>query len=160
MESVTGLNWRPITVPPGPVAAPLSVNVTVPGAMASNRIADSSPVPDAPVASPARAMVMSTRPALACCVNVAFAPPDRMKLPSWTLRTRSSAGSNVNVSEMVESLDTFEIEIGTVYGPAPTRNPVPGGVRMTCATPTPAVVTGGSAGDGGGTAAAVGGGAT
>src|SRR4029077_10952589 len=84
---------------------------------------------------------------------------DRMKLPSWTLRTRSSAGSNDNVSEMVESLDTFVIEIGTVYGPAPTRNAVPGGVRMTCATPRPAVVTGGSAGGGGGTAADVGGGA-
>src|SRR5580658_7049422 len=79
-----------------------------------------------------------------------------MKLPSWRLRTRSSVGSNVTVSEMVESLDTFEIEIGTVYGPPPTRNTAPGGVMATWAAPTPAVVIG-SEPDGG--AAAVRGGA-
>jgi hypothetical protein len=95
-------------------------------------------------------MVMSTRPVATCWVKVAFAPPDRMKLPSWTLRTRSSAGSNVSVSEIVESLDTFVIEIGTLYGPAPTRKPVAGGVMITCACPTPVVVTGGSDGDDGG----------
>ena len=73
-----------------------------------------------------------------------------MKLPSCTLRTRSSAGSKVSVSETVESRETFTIEIGTVYGPAPTRNVVPGGERITCASPTPGVVIGGSTGAGGG----------
>src|ERR1700687_3450927 len=81
-----------------------------------------------------------------------------MKLPSRTARTRSSVGSNVNVSEMVESLDTLLIEIGTLYGPAPMRNPAAGGVMITCAHPTPAVVTGGSGGGGGEAAAPVGGG--
>ena len=70
-------------------------------------------------------------------MNDALAPPDRMKLPSFTARTRSSAGSKVSVSVIVESRETFVIEIGTVYGPAPTLNAVPGGVRSTCAAPSP-----------------------
>ena len=64
-------------VPPGPVATPLSVNGTVPGAIASKRIEPSRPAPDAPVASFERVIVMSTRPSPGCCVNVAFAPPVR-----------------------------------------------------------------------------------
>ncbi len=75
-------------------------------------------MPDAPVASPARVIVMSTRPGAICWVKVAFAPADRMKLPSCTLRTRSSAGSKVSVSETVDRRETFTIEIGIVYGPA------------------------------------------
>ena len=63
-----------MAVPPGPVAVPLTVKVTVPGAIASNRIAASSPVPDAPVASAGRAIVISTRVPVACCVNVVFTP--------------------------------------------------------------------------------------
>ena len=87
-------------------------------------------------------IVMSTRPGAICWVNVAFAPPDRMKLPSCTLRTRSSAGSKVSVSVMVDSRETFVIEIGTVYGPPPTRNVARGGDRTTCAVPNPGDVTG------------------
>ena len=45
-----------------------------------------------------------------------------MKLPSCTVRTRSSAGSNVSVSVMVDSREALATEIGTVYGPPPTRN--------------------------------------
>src|SRR5262245_8971525 len=37
---------------------------------------------------------------------------------------------------MVDRRDTLSTEIGTVYGPPPTRNVVPGGVTMTCAEPT------------------------
>ena len=59
---VTGRNCSPIGVPPGPVAVPLAVSVDVPGAIASNSIAASRPVPDAPVASAPREIVMSTRP--------------------------------------------------------------------------------------------------
>src|SRR6185312_13396842 len=46
---VTGVNRSPMATPPGPVAVPLSVNVVAPASMASNRIADSKPVPVAPV---------------------------------------------------------------------------------------------------------------
>src|SRR5262249_1675099 len=48
---VTGLNCRPIAVPPGPVAEPLSVSVTDPGPTASNSTTASRPVPVAPIAS-------------------------------------------------------------------------------------------------------------
>ena len=48
-----------------------------------------------------------------------------MKLPSCTVRTRSIAGSKVSVSVIVDSRDALVIEIGTVYGPPPTRNVVP-----------------------------------
>lgn len=137
MLTVTGLNCSPIGVPPGPDADPLADKVTAPGATASNSTAPSNPVPVAPVASADRVTVMSTRPGATCCVNVAVAPPDRMKLPSFTPRTRNNPGSKVNVSVTIESRDTFTIDIGTVYGPAPTRNDVPGGVRTTWANPSP-----------------------
>ena len=103
-----------MAVPPGPVAVPLTVSVAVPGAIGSNRIAPRSPVPVAPVASADRAMVMSTRPGLTCWAKAAFAAPDRMKLPSFTARARSSAGSNVTVSVTVDTRDAFTMEIGTV----------------------------------------------
>lgn len=114
MLTVTGLNISPIGVPPGPEADPLAESVAAPGAMASNNTAPSSPVPVAPVASDDRVIVMSTRPGDTCWVNAALAPPDRMKLPSFTARTRNSPGSKVNVSVIIDSRDTFEIEIGTV----------------------------------------------
>src|SRR5205085_536537 len=38
---------------------------------------------------------------------------------------------------IVDSRDALTTEIGTVYGPPPTRNAVPGGDRITCADPTP-----------------------
>src|SRR5688500_2191355 len=76
----------------------------------------------------------STRPIAAstCCVNVACTPPVRRKLPSWTARTRRAAGLKVIVSVTLESCDAPAIEIGTVYGPAPTRNSGPGGERRIC----------------------------
>src|ERR1019366_1164716 len=67
-----------------------------------------------------------------------------MKLPSCTMRTRRSAGLNVSVSVTVESRVAPTTEIGTVYGPPPTRNAVEGGERITCAEPTPADVIGAS----------------
>src|SRR5262249_22171369 len=75
------------------------------------------------------------RPAIGstCCVNWAAEPPCRMKLPSCTLRTRSAAGLKVIVTETFERRDAFDTEIGTVYGPPPTRNSVPGGVSRICA---------------------------
>ena len=78
---------------------------------------------------------MSTRPAAAStiCVKVACAPPARMKLPSWTARTRSAAGLNVIVSDSPESRDAFVADTATVYGPPPTRNSGPGGVTTICA---------------------------
>src|SRR3954451_1930109 len=146
MVTVTGRNRRPMFAPPGPVAVPLSTSVAAPGAIASNNTAPSRPVPVAPVASADRIIVMSTRPLLVCCVNVAFAPPDRMKLPSLTTRTRSKAGLYVNVSVIDDSRLASVIEIGTVYGPPPTRNVVPGGDRITCAEPMPGVVVGSAGG--------------
>src|SRR5206468_11532538 len=146
---VTGRNCSPIAVPPGPVAAPLSVSVTVPGPMASNSTAASSPVPDAPVASVPRDSVMSTRLGLACWLNETLAPPARMKLPSCTVGTRSLVESNVSVSVMVEIRAASLIEIGMMYGPPPTRNVVPLGDITTRAAPIPGVVIGGSFGVGG-----------
>src|SRR5204862_5951071 len=134
---VTGLNCRPIAVPPGPVAAPLSVSVTDPGATASNNTTASRPVPDAPIASAPREIVMSTRPLPACWVKLALTPPVRMKLPSCTARTRMIAGSNVSVSVIVEIRVAPVTEIGTVYGPPPTRNVVPDGESSTWADPMP-----------------------
>src|SRR5262249_25975422 len=113
IATVSGRNCRPIGVPPGPVAVPLTEMATLPGARASNSSALSRPVPDAPVASAERVMVMSTRPGLTCCVKTAFTPPDRMKLPSLTARTRSSDGSKVIVSATVERREAFVTEIGT-----------------------------------------------
>src|SRR5262245_49911021 len=37
------------------------------------------------------------------------------------------------VTDTVEKRDAFETEIGTVYGPPPTRNSGPGGVTRICA---------------------------
>ena len=131
-------------VPPGPVAVPLVVSVAAPGATASNRIAASKPVPEAPVASAARASVISTRLPLTCWLNATFTPPARMKLPSCTVRTRSFVASNVMVSVIVETRDAPEIEIGTTYGPPPMRNVVPLGDTMICAWPMPGDVAAGS----------------
>ena len=50
-----------MAAPPGPVAMPLIVIVTGPGAMASKSTDASTPVPDAPVASAPRASVISIR---------------------------------------------------------------------------------------------------
>src|SRR5690242_19154476 len=67
-----------------------------------------------------------------------------MNPPSVTERTRSRAGSKASVIEIVERRDALLIEMGTVYGPPPTRTGVPGGVTTTIAAPNPAVVTGAS----------------
>ena len=70
-------------MPPGPVAAPLSDSVRRPGATASNSTApEQARAGRAGRSPPIATIVMSTRPGAACCVNVAFAPPERMKLPS------------------------------------------------------------------------------
>src|SRR5581483_5299869 len=69
-----------------------------------------------------------------------------MKLPSLTLRTRSFVGSNVSVSVKVEMRAASEIEIGTVYGPPPTRNVGPVGEMMICAAPIPGDCVGTAAG--------------
>ena len=129
-------------MPPGPVAVPLSDNVTLPGAIASNCSAASNPVPDAPVASLARTSVMSIRLLFTCWENVTFAPPTRMKLPSWTERTRSFVGSKINVNVTVESREASVTASGIVYGPPPTRMGVFGTEITTCADPTPADVVG------------------
>ncbi len=73
---------------------PVSAIIVVPGAIASKRSAASSPAPEAPVWSPARAIAMSTRPALGSGLgtNDAVTPPCRMNVPSWTVRRRSTAG--------------------------------------------------------------------
>jgi hypothetical protein len=141
MVTLTGVNCNPIGVPPGPVAVPLTVNVAAPGANASKSTAARRPVPVAPVASPARAIVMSIRPGLTCWANVALAPPDRMKLPSCTTRGRMSAGSNVIVRAMVDRREAFATDTGTVYGPPPTRS-VGGGDNTICASPNPVDVVG------------------
>ena len=61
----------------------------------------------------------------------------------------------MSVSVTVEMRDASEIEIGTVYGPPPTRNAGGGEIRI-CAEPMPVVVvcggvvvTGGAVGAGG-----------
>ncbi|PYR06337.1 MAG: hypothetical protein DMG00_19305 [Acidobacteria bacterium] len=131
--------------------------MTLPGAIASNRTAASRPVPVAPVASAARASVMSMRFPFTCCVKVTLTPPARMNVPSFTLRTRSFVASNVSVSVSVERRVASVIEIGTVYGPPPTRNVGPGGDRMICADPMPGVVVGpGATGSAAGGVAVVG----
>src|SRR6185436_11480306 len=79
---VTGANRRPMATPPGPVAVPLNVNVVVPASTASNRIAASRPVPVAPVASPARVIVMSMRLPFTWLLKLVDPPPERMKPPS------------------------------------------------------------------------------
>ena len=66
---------------------------------------------------------MSMRPLLSstCWVNAGVTPPCRMNVPSCTLRTRSSAGLKVIDSVTADSRVAPEIDIGTVYGPPPTR---------------------------------------
>src|SRR5438093_11148227 len=85
-----------------------------------------------------------------------------MKLPSCTARTRSAAGLKVIVSVTLDTRDAPVIDTGTVYGPPPTRNSVPGGVTSTCAAAGVAAggVAGGTAagGVGGGAVGAPGGG--
>src|SRR5258706_10596923 len=78
---------------------------------------------------------MSTRPAAASIrgVNVVGTLPCRMKVPSCTLRTRSTFGLNVMVSVIIDTRDALLIDTGTVYGPPATRNSFPGGVTITCA---------------------------
>src|SRR6266446_6933073 len=66
-----------------------------------------------------------------------------MKLPSCTARTRNADGLNVTVSERPDRREALVAEIATVYGPAPTRKSVPGGVTTICA---PAPTTTGAAG--------------
>ncbi|HEY2906270.1 MAG TPA: hypothetical protein VGJ29_10260, partial [Vicinamibacterales bacterium] len=59
------------------------------------------------------------------------------------------------MSVTVDSREAFTTEIGTVYGPPPTRNAVPGGVMITCAAPRPGeVVVSGVTGGGTGATAA------
>jgi hypothetical protein len=115
-------------------------------------------VPVAPTESAARVMVMSMRPGAVCCVKVALAPPERMKLPSLTERTRKSDGSNVSVRVTVESRAALMTEIGTVYGPAPTRIAPPGGVTTTWADPRAVAADGAGGGTGGSCGAAAAGG--
>ena len=74
----------------------------------------------------AREIVMSMRPRPTCCENVTFAPPDRRKLPSCTVRTRSFAGSYTMANVTVDSRCAPVIEIGMLYGPWPTRSGVAG----------------------------------
>jgi hypothetical protein len=90
-------------------------------------------VPEAPVASAERVIVMSTRPELTCCVKTAATPPDRKNSPSCTVRTRRTAGSKVTVTVIVDSRDTFEIDTGMVYGPPPICIGVDGGGALTTA---------------------------
>jgi len=52
-----------------------------------------------------------------------------MKLPSAIALMRKTAGLYVTVTETFEICDAPEIEIGTLYGPPPTRNSVDGGDR-------------------------------
>jgi hypothetical protein len=140
---------------------PLSVNVAAPGAIASNRIADRTPVPDAPVTSAPRDSEMSMRFPFTDWVKTTGTPPERRKLPSCTLFTLSFVGSKTSVSVTVEIRDASLISSGTVYGPPPTRNVVPGGEIRTCADPIPCDVVGtasGAAGGGGGAGAGVTGG--
>ena len=94
---------------------------------------------------------MSTRPAAAstCWVNVAWMPPWFITAPGFTLRTRSTAGLKVTENDSVDSRVAPEIDSGTMYGPPPTRNSVPGGLSSTCAG-------GGVAGDAGAAGAGVG----
>ena len=45
--------------------------------------------------------------------------------------------SKVSVNVIVEMRAAFVIDIGTTYGPPPTRNVVPDGEIVTCAEPRP-----------------------
>ena len=97
---------------------------------------------------------MSIRLPFTACEKTTETPPARRKLPSCTLRTRSFVGSKTSVSVTVEIRDASLISSGTVYGPPPTRNVVPGGEINTCAEPIPADVVGTAGGvDGAGSTA-------
>jgi hypothetical protein len=80
--------------PAGDVPLPVTVRFAGPGAIASKSSAASSPVPATPVTSPVRAIAMSIRPLVVSdwFVKAADTPPVRMKLPSCTVRARSTAG--------------------------------------------------------------------
>src|ERR671912_130932 len=80
-------------------------------------------------------MTTSTRPVAASMrgVKLAPTPPCRMKVPSCTVRTRSTLGLKVIDRLSVETRDALLIETGTVYGPPPTWKTVPGTVTITCA---------------------------
>src|SRR4051812_39196903 len=106
-----------------------------PDPIASKSSAAMRPAPDAPAWSAVRVTAMSTRPAAASIrgVNVVGTLPCRMKVPSCTVRTRSTFGLNVTVSVITDTRDALLIESGTVYGPPATRNSVPGGVTRICA---------------------------
>src|SRR5258705_3411659 len=154
----TGVSCSDAAAPPGAVAVPVTAMFAVPPPTASNSTAASSPVPATPVASVVRTIAMSMRPVAAStiCVNVACAPPARMKLPSCTARTRNAAGLKVMVNDNPDSRDELVAEIATVYGPPPTRKSVPGGVTMTCA-PAGATADGDAVGAAGGAPPAAGG---
>jgi hypothetical protein len=96
------------------VATPLIEIVTGPGASTSNRIAPSAPLPEAPSVSAGLVTAMSTRPADACWLKTVLTPPDRIKLPSWTLRARNLVGSNVMTIVTVDSRDASFTVSGTV----------------------------------------------
>ena len=148
--TVTGLNCSGIEVPSGVVAVPLTLKLVLPGAIASKRIDASSPEPEAPTASLTRVMTMSTRPAAGSIrgVNEVATPPWRMKLPSCTVLARTADPLKVIVIVAVDARDTPLIEIGTGYGPPPTRNSVPEGVTITCAAPAAAAGAVGAGGSG------------
>src|SRR5438045_2723236 len=66
-----------------------------------------------------------------------------MKLPSCTVRRRRMAGSYCTVNVIVVRRVAPLIEIGMLYGPAPTRA-AGGGEITTCAAPIPGDVIGAS----------------
>src|SRR6185295_3804994 len=92
--TVTGAKVKTTGACVGSAPTPVTEIAVEPGAMASISRAASSPAPDAPVWSPVRESAISTRPAAASMrgVNEAVTPPCRMNRPSWTVRTRSTAG--------------------------------------------------------------------
>ena len=63
-------------------------------------------------------------------VKDAITPPCRMKVPSCTVRTRSTAGLYVIVNVTTETRAALLIETGIVYGPPATWKVVPGGDTM------------------------------
>src|SRR5688572_26872662 len=114
---------------------PLTWIIDDPGATASNSSEAMRPAPVAPTWSPTRAIVMSTRPCTASIfgVNDTVVEPWRMNVPSWTLRTRTTCGLNVTVSDIVETRCALLIATGARYGPPAILNSVPAVVMITCA---------------------------
>lgn len=117
------MNCNDTAPPPGTEAEPDKPSEPVPAVSGSIINAASRPAVDAPVLSPGRVTTMSMRPLFSSTwlLNAGVMPPWRMNVPSCTLRMRISAGlyviDNVNVDRRV----ALAIEIGTVYGPLPTR---------------------------------------